>query len=109
MQMHTETPGATGAHYDEAYNDIEHHRGSRRTRSSVIAVIREKYGIAEQQTAANGFSIHTGVDYTYRKVKPRHIQLIGSGGTIGNALYVNIGRGVIDGGTASLFLAFTVW
>lgn len=48
-------------------------------------------------------------DHTHRKLKPRHIQLIGIGGTIGTALYVQIGRGLINGGPASLFMAFTIW
>ncbi|KAF2093081.1 putative carnitine transport protein [Rhizodiscina lignyota] len=48
-------------------------------------------------------------DFTHRKLKPRHIQLIGIGGTIGTALYVQIGRGLLNGGPASLFLAFTIW
>ncbi|EON61318.1 hypothetical protein W97_00531 [Coniosporium apollinis CBS 100218] len=48
-------------------------------------------------------------DATHRKLKPRHIQLIGIGGTIGTALYVQIGRGLLNGGPASLFLAFTIW
>ncbi|KAI9877576.1 MAG: hypothetical protein M1830_003533 [Pleopsidium flavum] len=47
-------------------------------------------------------------DSTHRKLKPRHIQLIGIGGTIGTALYVQIGHGLINGGPASLFLAFTI-
>ena len=48
-------------------------------------------------------------DSTHRKLKPRHIQLIGIGGTIGTALYVAIGQGLIAGGPGSLFLAFTIW
>ena len=52
----------------------------------------------------------TGIrDNTHRKLKPRHIQLIGIGGTIGTALYVQIGRGLLQGGPGSLFLAFTIW
>jgi amino acid transporter len=31
------------------------------------------------------------------------------GGTIGTALYVQIGRGLLNGGPASLFIAFTLW
>ncbi|KGY15127.1 hypothetical protein PABG_11906 [Paracoccidioides brasiliensis Pb03] len=54
-------------------------------------------------------SIKFWVDQTHRKLKPRHIQLIGIGGTIGTALYVQIGRGLMAGGPASLFLAFTLW
>lgn len=48
-------------------------------------------------------------DSTHRKLKPRHIQLIGIGGTIGTALFVQIGQGLINGGPASLFAAFTIW
>lgn len=67
-------------------------------------------------------------DSTHRKLKARHIQLIGIGGTIGTALYVSlalspsspsttsthinqvqIGKGLLNGGPASLFLAFTIW
>ncbi|KAG6220503.1 hypothetical protein E4U34_002828 [Claviceps purpurea] len=48
-------------------------------------------------------------DATHRKLKPRHIQLIGIGGTIGTALYVQIGKGLLNGGPGSLFIAFSVW
>jgi amino acid transporter len=48
-------------------------------------------------------------DHTHRKLKSRHIQLIGIGGTIGTALYVQIGRGLMNGGPGSLFLAFSLW
>ncbi|PYI20933.1 uncharacterized protein BO72DRAFT_346528, partial [Aspergillus fijiensis CBS 313.89] len=48
-------------------------------------------------------------DHTHRKLKPRHIQLIGIGGTIGTALYVQIGKGLMHGGPGSLFLAFLIW
>ncbi|KAK3686502.1 general amino acid permease agp2 [Vermiconidia calcicola] len=48
-------------------------------------------------------------DTTHRGLKARHIQLIGIGGTIGTALYVQIGRSLINGGPASLFMAFTIW
>ena len=47
-------------------------------------------------------------DNTHRKLKSRHIQLIGIGGTIGTALYVQIGRGLMNGGPASLFIAFSL-
>ena len=48
-------------------------------------------------------------DSTHRTLKPRHIQLIGIGGTIGTVLFVQIGRGLLNGGPASLFIAFTFW
>ncbi|KAL4870654.1 hypothetical protein BDV12DRAFT_195134 [Aspergillus spectabilis] len=48
-------------------------------------------------------------DHTHRRLKPRHVQLIGIGGTIGTALYVQIGQTLAKGGPGSLFLAFTIW
>ena len=54
-------------------------------------------------------SIAPALDYTHRRLKPRHIQLIGIGGTIGTALFVAIGQGLINGGPGSLFIAFTLW
>lgn len=48
-------------------------------------------------------------DGTHRKLKSRHVQLIGIGGTIGTVLFVEIGYGLLDGGPGSLFLAFTLW
>lgn len=60
----------------------------------------------------------------HRRLKSRHIQLIGIGGTIGTALFVRplppikyekgkkltkqvqIGKGLLNGGPASLLLAF---
>ncbi|KAF4460826.1 amino acid permease [Fusarium albosuccineum] len=58
---------------------------------------------------ATSFPNGTRQDATHRKLKSRHIQLIGIGGTIGTALYVQIGKGLLNGGPASLFLAFTIW
>jgi amino acid transporter len=46
---------------------------------------------------------------THRKLKARHIQLIGIGGTIGTALFVQIGSALVKGGPGSLFLGFTLW
>lgn len=54
-------------------------------------------------------SLKISYDSTHRQLRPRHIQLIGIGGTIGTALYVSIGHGLINGGPGSLFLAFTIW
>ncbi|KAL6236367.1 hypothetical protein BDW75DRAFT_229568 [Aspergillus navahoensis] len=41
-------------------------------------------------------------DHTHRKLKPRHVQLIGIGGTIGTALYVQIGQTLAKGGLAEM-------
>ncbi|KAF9053945.1 general amino acid permease AGP2 [Hymenopellis radicata] len=47
-------------------------------------------------------------DQTHRRLKARHIQLIGIG-TIGTALFVQIGASLTKGGPASLFIAFSIW
>ncbi|RYP51165.1 hypothetical protein DL768_003433 [Monosporascus sp. mg162] len=60
------------------------------------------------RTASIVRSINHGTS-VHRKLKSRHIQLIGIGGTIGTALYVQIGRGLMQGGPASLFIAFSFW
>lgn len=51
----------------------------------------------------------TNRDTTHRRLKARHIQLIGIGGTIGTVLYVQIGQGLLNGGPGSLFIAFSFW
>lgn len=66
----------------------------------------EKYDEAQISDSSSVKSRH---GFTHRKLRPRHIQLIGIGGTIGTALYVQIGRGLINGGPASLFMVFTIW
>ena len=106
-----ETPIARGVKPSVPYDDIEHTRGTSRRKSSVMSALKENYGIVEAQRGSDdeSSSIKLGHDFTHRKLKPRHIQLIGIGGTIGTALYVNIGRGVLNGGPGSLFLAFTLW
>ncbi|CAG7555273.1 unnamed protein product [Fusarium equiseti] len=48
-------------------------------------------------------------DETQRRLKGRHIQLIGIGGTIGTVLFVQIGKGLMQGGPGSLFIAFSFW
>lgn len=63
----------------------------------------------EARRASAVGSVKTVYDTTHRKLKPRHIQLIGIGGTIGTALYVQIGKGLMNGGPGSLFLAFSIW
>jgi amino acid permease len=103
--MMDETPIARGVRTNSTNDDEETvRRGSRK--HSVVASIKANYGLADPSYAE---SIKIGYDSTHRKLKPRHIQLIGIGGTIGTALYVQIGRGLLNGGPGSLFLAFTIW
>ncbi|PBK78392.1 general amino acid permease AGP2 [Armillaria solidipes] len=64
---------------------------------------------AEETLTYQGTESLYSDDQTHRKLKSRHIQLIGIGGTIGTALFVQIGASLTKGGPASLFLAFTIW
>ena len=55
------------------------------------------------------FSTSGRTDHTHRNLKPRHVQLIGIGGTIATGLFIQIGTGLARGGPANLLLAFIVW
>ena len=70
-----------------------------------LSVDEEKTEPRRSDSVGSVRAVH---DNTHRKLKSRHIQLIGIGGTIGTALYVQIGRGLMNGGPASLFLAFSL-
>lgn len=48
-------------------------------------------------------------DQLKRHLGNRQIQLIAIGGCIGTAVFVTISNGLIEGGPASLFLAFTIY
>lgn len=45
---------------------------------------------------------------THRHLKPRHIDLIAIGGSIGTGLFVTIGQGLLNGGCGNLLLAFCI-
>jgi amino acid transporter len=59
------------------------------------------------------YSDHLGVienvDGLKRKLTGRQIQMIAIGGSIGTALFVSIGFGLIEGGPGSLFIAFIMY
>ena len=74
-----------------------------------VTVDAEKNAAPLYRAHSGAGSVKTVRDSTHRKLKPRHIQLIGIGGTIGTALYVQIGKGLMNGGPGSLFLAFSLW
>lgn len=74
-----------------------------------VTVDEEKNYVVGPRRSSTVGSVRELTDHTHRKLKSRHIQLIGIGGTIGTALYVQIGRGLMNGGPGSLFLAFTLW
>lgn len=64
---------------------------------------------ANRAPSVDSGSMESTYDHTHRKLKPRHVQLIGIGGTIGTALYVQIGSGLRTSGPASLFIGFSLW
>ncbi|CCH42196.1 General amino acid permease [Wickerhamomyces ciferrii] len=51
----------------------------------------------------------TVVAQTQRRLKNRHVQLIGISGVIGTALFVSIGGGLYKAGPAFLLLGFAAW
>ncbi|KAK4466880.1 general amino acid permease AGP2-like protein 4 [Cladorrhinum samala] len=64
---------------------------------------------SRSQSFETGSMSNASVDHTHRRLKPRHIQLIGIGGSISTALYVQIGQGLLDGGPGNLLVAFIIW
>jgi amino acid transporter len=69
----------------------------------IITMNSEKAGYSDSPPRRPSMvgSVGPVYDTTHRKLKPRHIQLIGIGGTIGTALYVQIGKGLMNGGPGS--------
>ncbi|KAK9769595.1 hypothetical protein SCAR479_13714 [Seiridium cardinale] len=53
--------------------------------------------------------VRGNADQLQRHLGNRQIQLIAIGGTIGTALFVSIGGGLMEGGPASLLIAFTLY
>jgi yeast amino acid transporter len=99
------TPIARGVQTRDDY-DVER---PKERKQSVISKLKNAYDLSDTNRRPSEDGSIKQYDETHRKLKPRHIQLIGIGGTIGTALYVQIGQGLLRGGPASLFLAFTIW
>lgn len=85
--QHDETPIARGI---RAHSRDDVRKDSVR-RQSVVATLKNANKIEKPGVDEESDSIKIGYDSTHRKLKPRHIQLIGIGGTIGTALFVQIG------------------
>ncbi|PBK60400.1 general amino acid permease AGP2 [Armillaria solidipes] len=58
---------------------------------------------------ASNLEGYTHSDQTVRQLKSRHLHWIGIGGTIGTALFLQIGYVLPHGGPGSLLLAFVFW
>nr|XP_040726490.1 amino acid permease/ SLC12A domain-containing protein [Protomyces lactucae-debilis]ORY84472.1 amino acid permease/ SLC12A domain-containing protein [Protomyces lactucae-debilis] len=84
---------------------------------TVVQPSHEAVEVAHKTSEKNKFgdetievdSITTRDGDTVRKLQPRHVALIGIGGTIGTALFVAIGSALTAGGPASLLIAFIIW
>ncbi|KAK8113842.1 hypothetical protein PG999_005911 [Apiospora kogelbergensis] len=71
---------------------------------------------SEKPPYSQSDNVHQGLievadnaDQLQRHLGNRQIQLIAVGGTIGTALFVSIGGGLMQGGPGSLFIAFTLY
>lgn len=69
----------------------------------------EKAVPAYDATASEDGIIVENVDDLKRRLSGRQIQMITIGGSIGTALFVSIGSGLIQGGPGSLLIAFIVY
>lgn len=69
------------------------------------------YDVAERDsdTASQNLLLSGNADDLQRKLSSRQIQMIAIGGSIGTALFVSIGSGLIQGGPGSLFIAFVIY
>lgn len=64
---------------------------------------------ADESISISLESTADGSNRLHRKLRGRHVQLLGIGATIGSALFVSIGLGLANGGPLSLLLAFIIW
>ncbi|KAJ7911363.1 general amino acid permease AGP2 [Mycena leptocephala] len=80
----------------------------RRQKNSDSPPSEKAFRISEHGTSAHDDDAHRR-DQTHRTLKPRHIQLISIGGTIGTVLFVQIGTALPVGGPGSLLIAIVLW
>lgn len=105
---HARGPVANSIHHGEPSSSLTADKLTKRTGASMD--VSEKVSATNQsEESLDAGSNMLTKDGTHRYLKARHIQLIGIGGTIGTALYVQIGKSLLRGGPASLFVAFTIW
>lgn len=58
---------------------------------------------------AGSVEVRGNTDALQRHLGNRQIQMIAIGGSIGTALFVSIGNGLINGGPGSLFIAYALY
>ncbi|KIN04752.1 hypothetical protein OIDMADRAFT_157038 [Oidiodendron maius Zn] len=79
------------------------HEGEKE-RASVEKAVPE-YTVTDSEDGV----IVENIDGLQRHLGARQIQMIAIGGSIGTALFVSIGSGLVQGGPGSLFIAFTLY
>lgn len=72
-------------------------------------IMGEKIQDTETVTSIDSASTGGQSNYLHRKLRGRHVQLLGIGATIGSALFVSIGKALARGGPLSLLIAFLIW
>lgn len=65
--------------------------------------------IPYDEATADGVEVKGNVDALQRHLGNRQIQLIAIGGSVGTALFVSIGGGLMDGGPGSLLIAYALY
>lgn len=81
--------------------DIKHHTDSYGSDEKAVPT----YDAASSE---DGIVVEN-VDDLQRRLSGRQIQMITIGGSIGTALFVSIGSGLIQGGPGSLLIAFVTY
>lgn len=75
----------------------------------VTASSDEKSSPIPYDEAEGDIDVRCNTDALQRKLGNRQIQMIAIGGSIGTALFVSIGNGLIDGGPGSLLIAYALY
>lgn len=70
---------------------------------------KEKSSPIPYDEAEGDIDIRCNTDALQRNLGNRQIQMIAIGGSIGTALFVSIGTGLIEGGPGSLLIAFALY
>lgn len=63
----------------------------------------------DESDGSVGVGLSDNADGLKRHLGNRQIQMIAIGGSIGTALFVSIGNGLINGGPGSLFIAYALY
>lgn len=108
-ELGSHSPIAAAIQHAESPRDFPDPEGKPLKMPDKTVEITEKDPSGNRDASIDGGSMKPTYDHTRRKLKPRHLQLIGIGGTIGTALYVQIGNNLRTSGPASLFLGFSIW